>query len=107
MVSWFVPQNQVGGLSVASQNRREDVTAWDTRRDLAVYFTWKQVWVGFSNLALRLTETRRWVVHVALSRRLRRSQIKDGRVDATGYIRLYYPCFIVFFLLDPKGIIVI
>jgi hypothetical protein len=23
----------------------------DTRRDLAVCFTWKQVWLGFSNLA--------------------------------------------------------
>jgi hypothetical protein len=38
-VSWFGPQNQVGdGLSVAPQNRREDATVWDTRRDLTAYF---------------------------------------------------------------------
>jgi hypothetical protein len=26
-------------------------SAWDTRRDLAVCFTWKQVWLGFPSLA--------------------------------------------------------
>jgi hypothetical protein len=26
-------------------------SAWDTRRDLAACFTWKQVWLGFSSLA--------------------------------------------------------
>jgi hypothetical protein len=26
-------------------------SARDTRRDLAAYFTWKQVWLGFSSLA--------------------------------------------------------
>jgi hypothetical protein len=32
IVSWFGSQNQAGfGLSVAPQNRREDLTAWDTR----------------------------------------------------------------------------
>jgi hypothetical protein len=36
MVFWFGPQNQVDdGLSVASQNRRDDAMAWDTHRDLA------------------------------------------------------------------------
>jgi hypothetical protein len=25
--------------------------AWDTHRDLAVCFTWKQVWIGFSSMA--------------------------------------------------------
>jgi hypothetical protein len=43
-VSWFGPQNQAGfGLLVEPQNRWEDATAWDTRRDLAACFTWKQV----------------------------------------------------------------
>jgi hypothetical protein len=37
MISWFGPQNQAGfGLSVAPQNRQEDATARNTRRDLAV-----------------------------------------------------------------------
>jgi hypothetical protein len=43
-VFWFVPQNQAGlGLSVAPQNRWEDTMVWDTRRDLAACFAWKQV----------------------------------------------------------------
>jgi hypothetical protein len=44
-VSLFVPQNQAGiGLLVATQNRWEDATVWDTRRDLVACFAWKQVW---------------------------------------------------------------
>jgi hypothetical protein len=51
-ISWFGPQNQARfSLLVAPQNRWEDATAWDTRRDLAVCFTWKQVWLRFSSLA--------------------------------------------------------
>jgi hypothetical protein len=49
----------------------------------------------------------RRVVHVAPSRRLRRRQAEDGRVDAMGYIGPCYPCFAVFFLLGPRGIVVI
>jgi hypothetical protein len=51
-ISLFVPQNQVGyGLSVASQNRREDDSTRGTRRDLAACFTWKQVTLEFPSLA--------------------------------------------------------
>jgi hypothetical protein len=47
-VSLFGSQNHVGfDLPVAPQNRREDASAWDTRRDLAVCFAWKQVWLEF------------------------------------------------------------
>jgi hypothetical protein len=57
-VSWFMPQNQaVYGLSIAPQNRQEDATAWDTHRNLAVCFAWKQVRIGFSSLVSRLVET--------------------------------------------------
>jgi hypothetical protein len=76
-------------------------------RDLAACFTWKQVWLGFSSLALRLANARRWAMHVAPSQRLRWSQVKDGWVDATGYIGPCYPCFAVFMLLGPRGIVVI
>jgi hypothetical protein len=53
MISSFGPQNHVSdglsdGLSVAPQNRREDATSWDTRRDLAACFTRKQVELCFS-----------------------------------------------------------
>jgi hypothetical protein len=67
-VSWFVPQNQVSdGLLVTPQNRWEDETVWDTHRDIAVCFTWKQVGLGFFSLTSRLPETRRRVVHVSPS----------------------------------------
>jgi hypothetical protein len=41
------------------------------------------------SLGSRLVEVRWQVVHVAPSQRLRRSQVKNGRVDVTGCVR---PC---------------
>jgi hypothetical protein len=35
------------------------------------------------------------------------SQVEDGRVDVMGCVRLCYPCFAVFTLLGPRGIVVI
>jgi hypothetical protein len=46
------------------------------------------------------------MVHVVLSRRLHRGQVKNGRVDATGCVGPCYSCFIVFFVLDHRGIVV-
>jgi hypothetical protein len=47
------------------------------------------------------------MVHVASSRRLRRKQVEDGRVDETDCVRAYYPTFAVFNILDSRSIIVI
>jgi hypothetical protein len=44
---------------------------------------------------------------VALSQRLRRRQVKDGRIDAMGCIRASYPTFTVFNVLGARGIVVI
>jgi hypothetical protein len=55
----------------------------------------------------KLAEARRRVVHVTQSRRLCRSQVEDGQVDATGYIRPCYHCFAIFILLGPRGIVII
>jgi hypothetical protein len=46
------------------------------------------------------------MVHVASSQRLRRDQVKDRRVNATDYIRPYYPCFVIFIVLGPRGSLV-
>jgi hypothetical protein len=46
-------------------------------------------------------------VHVAPSQRLRRRQAEDGRADATGCVGHYYPCFVIFFLLGSRGVVVI
>jgi hypothetical protein len=82
-------------------------SAWDTHRDLAACFAWKQVWLGFPSLTWRLADARRWVVHVAPSRRLHRRQVKDGRIDAMGCIGPYYPTFAIFNVLGSRGIVVI
>jgi hypothetical protein len=55
-VSWFGPQNHVGyDLSVAPKTRQES-DVWDTRQDLAAWFTWKQVGLEFPSLTSRLVE---------------------------------------------------
>jgi hypothetical protein len=81
--------------------------AWDTRLDLAACFTWKQVGLVFPSLSFRLVGARRRVVYVAPSRRLRRSQVEDGRIDTTDYIGPYYPCFTIFYVLCHSGMVVI
>jgi hypothetical protein len=79
--------------------------AWDTHRDLAACFAWKEVTLGFPSLASRLAKVRRRVVHVAPSRRLRRGQVEDGWVDAIGCVGPWYPYFVVFYVLGFRGII--
>jgi hypothetical protein len=81
-------------------------TARDTRQNLAACFAWKQVTLGFPSLASRLTEVRWWVVHVASLRRSCVVQVKDGRIDATSCVRPCYSYFIMFYVLDPRGIVV-
>jgi hypothetical protein len=79
-------------------------TAWDTRQDLAAYIAWKQVVLGFSSLALRLTKARLRVVHVASSWRLRREEAEDGWVDTMGCVRTFYPKIAFSNVLDPRRI---
>jgi hypothetical protein len=47
------------------------------------------------------------VVHMAPSPWLRRSQTEDGRVNAMGFIRPFYPTFVVFIILGPRGKLVL
>jgi hypothetical protein len=70
-------------VSVVPQNRLENEMTWGTHRDLTACFTWKQVGICFSVWPKRLTDARRYVVHVAPLRRSRENQVEDGRVDTT------------------------
>jgi hypothetical protein len=45
-----------------------------------------------------------WMVHVTSSRRSRQDEPENGRVDATGCIKLFYPKFAVFIVLGPRAI---
>jgi hypothetical protein len=106
-VSWFGPQNQVGyDLSVASQNWWRMKTTWDTCRDLAICFAWKQVGLGFPSLASILVETRcgwcMWYHH----RGCIELKLKTDMVDATGCIGSLDLNFAVFIALDINGILV-
>jgi hypothetical protein len=47
------------------------------------------------------------MVHVALLRRLSRVEAEDGWVDVMGYVGPFYPNFAIFFVLDPRGILVL
>jgi hypothetical protein len=47
-----------------------------------------------------------WMVHIASSRRLRRVEAEDRRVDVMGYIRPFYSNFTFFYVLDPTDILV-
>jgi hypothetical protein len=69
--------------------------AQDTHRDLAACFAWKRVRLGFPSLASRLAEARSG------------DEAEDGRVDAMGCIRLFYPNFTVFIVLGHKDSLVI
>jgi hypothetical protein len=59
-----------------------------------------------SQFASKLAEMRRRMVHVASSWRSREDEVEDRRVDAMGCIRLFYPNFAIFDVLDPRGILV-
>jgi hypothetical protein len=82
-------------------------TAWGTCHDLAACIVLKQVGLGFSSLASRLAEARWCVVHLVSSWRLRRGQIEDGQVNATGCIGHFYLKIIVSIVLDHMSIVVI
>jgi hypothetical protein len=47
------------------------------------------------------------MVHVVSSWRSHGDEAEDGRVDATGCIRLFYPNFVIFIVLGYKDILVI
>jgi hypothetical protein len=46
------------------------------------------------------------MVHVASLRRSSGVEAEDGWVDTMGRIGLFYPNFVIFIVLGPKGILV-
>jgi hypothetical protein len=96
MISWFGSQNHAGyGLSVVPQNRREgDDVGHASRSNGLLHVEASQARVFQSGS--RLAEARRWVVHVAPSRRLHRDQVEVGWIDVTGCVDPFYPRIVVF-----------
>jgi hypothetical protein len=81
---------------------RERMT-WDMHQDLAAFFGWKQVGVGFPNLVSRLVEVRRQVVHMTSSRRLHRVDAEDGWADPMDYGGPFYFKIIIFYVSGHRG----
>jgi hypothetical protein len=79
---------------------------WNTRRDLAAFFVWKQVGSKFSSLTSRLVEALLRMMYVASLQRSCGVEAEDRWIDTTGCIGPFYPKIIVFIVLDVKGIVV-
>jgi hypothetical protein len=100
MISWSGPQNQAGfGLSVELQNRHVDEDGAGCASRSSGLLCVEASRVSVSHSGLKTGGGVAQMVHVASSRMLRRDQAEDGRVDVTGYIGLFYPNFVVFYVL--------
>jgi hypothetical protein len=107
-VSWFGPQNQVGcGLSVAPQNRWEDEDGAGHTLGSSGLLRLEESRARVSQSGLKTGGGAARMVHMASSWRSRGDEAKDERIDATSYIRLFYPNFAVFIVLGHKGSLVI
>jgi hypothetical protein len=107
-VSWFWPQNHVGDdLSIAPQNRwgDEDDVGHALRSGGLLHAEASRARVSQS--ALKTDGGAVWMVHAASSRRLRRCQVEDERIDTTGCVGLCYTCFTIFFILSLRDILVL
>jgi hypothetical protein len=97
MISWFLPQNQVGyGLSVTGHALRSSGLLHLKASRLRVF----QSSIKTDGGAMRM-------VHVTSSRRSCGDETEDGWVNAMGCIRLFYSNFVVFIVLRHKGSLVI
>jgi hypothetical protein len=105
MVFWFVYQNQAATFCRLRYRTDGSRMARDTYRDLAAQ-TLEASRGRVSQFASKLVEQRRRVVHVISSWRSREVKVEDGRVDATCYIKLFYPYFTIFILLRLRDILV-
>jgi hypothetical protein len=107
IVSWFGPQNQVGyGLSVVPQNRQEDEDGVRHASRSSGLLRLKASRARISQSSLKTGRGAARMVHVASSQRSCGDEVKDGPVDATGCIRLFYPNFVIFFVLGNKSSLV-
>jgi hypothetical protein len=109
-VSWFSFKTKV-----------EDFSRFASKLVAMVLVVWPQNYsLGFPNLLrLEVSQTRvsqsslktgggmMQMVHVASSLRSCGDEAEDGRVNATGCIRLFYPNFAIFVVLDHKCSLVV
>jgi hypothetical protein len=56
--------------------------------------------------SIKTSEGTTWIVHLSSSWRSHEDKAEDKRVNTTGCITLFYPNFVVFVVLCPKGILI-
>jgi hypothetical protein len=95
------------GLSVAPQSRREDEDSVSHALRSSGLLHLKVSWARVFQSGLKNSGGTTQMVHVASSWMLRRVEAKDGWVDVMGYIRFFYPNFVVFYVFSPRGILVL
>jgi hypothetical protein len=105
VIYWFVHQKQVvDGLSVAPHNGQEvDVERHALRSSGLLHREASRA--KFSQFTSKLVNERRWIVHVTSSQMSRKDKVEDRRIDATGYIGLFYLYFTIFIVLDNRVIL--
>jgi hypothetical protein len=102
-----MPQNQADySLSVAPQNRRKDEDGVGHTSRSSDLFHMKASQVRVSQFGLKNGVGAARMVHVTSSWRLHRGQVKNGWFDATDYVRPCYLCFVIFFVLGLRGVLV-
>jgi hypothetical protein len=95
------------GLSVAPQSQRKDEDGTRHALRSSGWFRQEASQARVSQSSLKIGRGTTRMVHMASSRRSCGDEAKDGRVNAMGCIRLFYPNFAIFFVLVHKDTLVI
>jgi hypothetical protein len=106
-VSWFGSQNQVDyDLLIAPQNQRREVGTGHASRSSGLFHMEASRARVFQPSVKTGGGATAWMVHVSSLRRLHRDQVEDGWVDVMGCVGPGCSCFVIFFILSPRGIVV-
>jgi hypothetical protein len=107
MVSWFGAQNQAGyGLLVAPQNRWENDDGLGHASRYSGLLRVKASRARVFQFSLKTGGGATRMVHLTSMRRLRQGQVEDRRVDTMNCVGPCYPCFIVFYVLGFRVILI-
>jgi hypothetical protein len=92
------------GLSVVTQNRREDEDGAGHTSRFSGLLRLEVSRARVSQSSLKTGGGTAWMVHMASSWRSHEDEVEDGPVDVTGYIRHFYPNFTVLLYLAIRAV---
>jgi hypothetical protein len=94
------------GLSVAPQNQWEDEDGVRHTLRSSSLLRLKVSRARVFQSGLKTSGGTTWMVHMASSRRSCGDEAEDGWVDEMGCIGVFFPNFVIFIVLHPRGILV-